>query len=178
MTDKTNDPAMHSAIDSLISAGASDENTRVATPQPTLKYNSATGEIEQHGPSVNAPIPERGIVPEAEIANIQATLDALTARYNAETDHAKREALGVQLGRAIEAAEYDISRLSALSAQREANARATEASANEKLAQAAFSGGDSARAAALKQALLEEEARVAAQTIIATRAEAIRQGRR
>lgn len=178
MTDKTNDPAMQAAIENLAAAGADDSNTRVATPQPNLKYNSATGEVEQSGPSVDATIPERGVVPEVEIAKIQDNLNALTAKYNAETDHAKKEILGQQLGRAIEAAEYDVQRLSALSAQREAKARADEAAANEKLAAAMFSNGDAARATALKAALLAEEARLAAQTIVATRAEGIKQGRR
>ena len=137
-----------------------------------------TGEVEQSGPSVDNPIPERGVVPEAEIAKIQDNLNALTAKFNAETDHAKRETLGRQLGRAIEAAQFDISRLSALSAQREAQARATEAEANEKIATAAFSKGDPARAAALKQALLDEQAKLVARTIIATRHAAQTQGRR
>ena len=78
----------------------------------------------------------------------------------------------------MEAAQYDVQRLSALSAQRETQARADEAAANEKLALAAFSQGDQARSAALKQALLDEEAKLAARTIIETRYQGAKQGRR
>ena len=64
MSNNNTDPTVSAAIDNLVAAGAGFDNTRVATPQPNLKYNSATGEVEQSGPSVDAPIPETGRVPE------------------------------------------------------------------------------------------------------------------
>jgi hypothetical protein len=172
------DQTIQAGIDNLVAAGGGFDNVNVATPGPNLKYNSATGEVEQSGPSVDSPIPDHGDVPEVLIAKIQENVNALTAKFNAETNYDKRAVLGAQLARAQEAADYDMQRLAKLTVQREAQARAESAAANQKLAQAAFANGDQARSAALQKALLEEEARLAAQTIINTRVEAIRQGRR
>jgi hypothetical protein len=175
MTNET----INAAIDNMVAAGGSFENTRVATPQPNLKYDGATGEITQDGPSVDAPIPDdSGAVPSVMIAQIKENMAKLVAECNAETNPAKREVLLAQLGRAHESALYDIARLSALTVQRENQALAAEAQANQKLAEAAFSDGDPVRAAALKSALLDEEAKLAARTIIATRHAEYTKGRK
>jgi hypothetical protein len=176
MTDSNTAPdaAMSAAIDNMVAAGSSFSNMRVEPPHPSMKYDSATGITEQTGDSVNAPIPDTGRIVDVEIAAIQANMDALTARFNAETDYGKREVLGAQLARAQEAAVYDVSRLAKLQVQREETARVNEAAANQKLALAAFANGNQERAAALKAALLDEEAKLAAQTFMAARAHEIR----
>jgi hypothetical protein len=182
------DAARSAVIDAMVAAGTTDEHAQI-TQGESLRYDSQTGEVT--GTPVVNRIPDDGRDIPTETAAVRARVNALQARlaekaFDPKTgeetyvvaDPAQREQLTAQFHRALETAELDILSLTRLAAQREHDRVTTEASANERLAIQAYSNGDPARAAVLKEALAKVEAEEVARAIVEGRRVASKHGAR
>jgi hypothetical protein len=181
------------AIDAMVAAGSTLSSVGAnlsanPTHAPAMTFNSDSGITEVHG-EYATPVPGQAPTPvhdnnsnlQAEATKLEGTVTSLQTQLDAHSFDPKsgekvftaqgdaRDRLQVRLNRATEAASYFADRAIEVQAQRQAGERARISELNERAATAAFTAGNPARAEALAEALLREEADQAAKLFVSLR---------